>query len=52
VFPLVYYISFTQMPYRHPIDPLIVILATYGAIGWISGWKKKKLATGGEAQPG
>ncbi len=41
VFPLVYYFSFAQMPYRHPIDPLIVILATYGAIGWLSDRKKK-----------
>ena len=49
VFPLVYYFSFTQMPYRHPIDPLIVILATYGAMSWLSGWKKKKLATDGVA---
>jgi len=49
VFPFVYYISFTQMPYRHPIDPLIVILSTYGAIGWHSSWKKKHLVTGGTA---
>jgi len=49
VFPLVYYISFTQMPYRHPIDPLIVILASSGTIGWLSGSKKKHLVTGGTA---
>jgi 4-amino-4-deoxy-L-arabinose transferase-like glycosyltransferase len=49
VFPFVYYVSFTQMPYRHPIDPLIVILAAYGAIGWLSSRKKKNLATGGTA---
>jgi hypothetical protein len=50
VFPLVYYISFTQMPYCHPIDPLIAILASYGATGWLSSWKKENLATGGTAE--
>jgi hypothetical protein len=50
VFPLVYYISFTQMPYRHPIDPEIVVLACYGAIGWHPSWKKENLATGGTAE--
>jgi hypothetical protein len=31
VFPLVYYITTSQMPYRHRIDPEIVVLATYAA---------------------
>ena len=51
VFPLIYYLSFTQRLYLHPIDPLIVILATYGAIGLFSSGKKKELATGGQTQP-
>ena len=51
VFPLIYYISIPQMPYRHRIDPEVVVLASYGAIGWLSSWKKKKLATGGPADP-
>jgi 4-amino-4-deoxy-L-arabinose transferase-like glycosyltransferase len=51
VFPLVYYISIPQMPYRHRIDPEIVVLASYGAIGWHPSWKKKKQATSGEAEP-
>jgi 4-amino-4-deoxy-L-arabinose transferase-like glycosyltransferase len=52
VFPFIYYISIPQMPYRHRIDPEILVLASYGAVGSLSSWKKKKLATGGEAQPG
>jgi 4-amino-4-deoxy-L-arabinose transferase-like glycosyltransferase len=51
VFPLIYYISIPQMPYRHRIDPEVVVLASYGAIGWHCSWKKKKLATGGPADP-
>jgi 4-amino-4-deoxy-L-arabinose transferase-like glycosyltransferase len=38
VFPLVYYITHPDIRYRHPIDPLIVILAVYGATGhWWRG---------------
>jgi 4-amino-4-deoxy-L-arabinose transferase-like glycosyltransferase len=29
-FPLVYYISHSELEYRHPIDPLMVVLAAYG----------------------
>ena len=30
-YPLVYYLTHTDVRYRHPIDPVIVILAAYGA---------------------
>ncbi len=32
-FPLVYYVTHADVRYRHPIDPEIVILAVYGALG-------------------
>jgi 4-amino-4-deoxy-L-arabinose transferase-like glycosyltransferase len=47
VFPLVYYISFTQMSYRHPIDPLLAIMAAYGAVGCFPGWRNEKPMTDG-----
>ena len=31
-FPVVYYITHADVRYRHPIDPAIVILATYGGL--------------------
>ncbi len=33
IFPLVYYVTHPTMDYRHPIDPEIVILATYALAG-------------------
>jgi hypothetical protein len=51
VFPLIYYISIPQMSYRHPIDPEIVVLASYGAIGWAHRWRKIKLAKGDKPAP-
>jgi 4-amino-4-deoxy-L-arabinose transferase-like glycosyltransferase len=32
-FPLVYYITHADVRYRHPIDPVIVLLAVYGVVG-------------------
>lgn len=49
LFPLVYYFSFTQMSYRHPIDPFVAILAAYGAMSLVPGWRQKETAAGGEA---
>lgn len=51
VFPLIYYISIPQMPYRHRIDPEIVVLASYGAVGWISVLKKQIVDTGERVEP-
>lgn len=50
VFPLVYYVSIPQMPYRHRIDPEIVVLASYGAVGWLVSRKKKKSAVSGQPE--
>ena len=33
-FPLVYYITHSSMDYRHPIDPIIVILDCYCVLEW------------------
>ena len=33
-FPLVYYITHTSMDYRHPLDPIIVIMITYCVLQW------------------
>lgn len=47
VFPIVYYITISQMPYRHRIDPMIVTLATYGAMEKFSERRARKLAAVG-----
>lgn len=40
-FPLVYYVSHPQMDYRHPIDPLLIVLeATACWYGWRSARKR------------
>ena len=44
VFPLVYYISIPQMPYRHRIDPEIVVLASYATVHWLVSRRNKKSA--------
>ncbi len=40
-FPLVYYITHPDIRYRHPIDPEIVILATYGVFSRFSRHAEK-----------
>ena len=34
VFPLPYYITHARLAFRHPIDPLIVILMCYAPVAW------------------
>lgn len=34
-FPLAYYLTHTDIRFRHPIDPLVVIFAAYGAISLV-----------------
>ena len=34
VFPIPYYITHATLAYRHPIDPLILILMCYGIVAW------------------
>ncbi|HKD86873.1 MAG TPA: glycosyltransferase family 39 protein [Terriglobales bacterium] len=33
-FPLVYYVTHTSMDYRHPLDPIIVIMISYCVVEW------------------
>jgi len=33
VFPLLYYVTHTSLRYRHPIDPIVLLLATIGVHG-------------------
>jgi 4-amino-4-deoxy-L-arabinose transferase-like glycosyltransferase len=35
VFPLVYYVTHSDMAYRHPLDPEIVVLASYAVVSWL-----------------
>jgi len=35
VYPLVYYITHSDMAYRHPVDPEIVVLASYAVVSWL-----------------
>jgi Dolichyl-phosphate-mannose-protein mannosyltransferase len=35
VFPLIYYITHSDLSYRHPLDPEIVILASYAMVSWL-----------------
>ena len=39
-FPLVYYITHLEERYRHPIDPVIVIFAVFGAITFRRQWMR------------
>jgi cytochrome bd-type quinol oxidase subunit 2 len=40
-FPLVYYITHSSMDYRHPIDPIIVIVDCYCVLEW----RRRRAAT-------
>lgn len=40
-FPLLYYVTHTSLRYRHPIDP-ILLLITAIAVGTLLGWPKSK----------
>lgn len=42
-FPVVYYITHPSIDYRHPIDPLIVILDCYGVLNLLAFRKTKSL---------
>jgi hypothetical protein len=33
-FPMVYYITHSSMDYRHPLDPIIVIMDCYCVLEW------------------
>jgi hypothetical protein len=43
VFPVIYYITHTSVRYRHPIDPIVLLLAAIAiiaAVNWASGFRK------------
>lgn len=42
-FPLVYYVTHPGMDYRHPIDPLIVILVAGGVVGFMQRRTRTKI---------
>ena len=34
-YPMVYYITHSDIAYRHPLDPEIVVLASYAVVSWL-----------------
>jgi hypothetical protein len=42
VFPLLYYVTHTSLRYRHPIDPVVLLLAAIGVHG-VWGWLRHRL---------
>jgi 4-amino-4-deoxy-L-arabinose transferase-like glycosyltransferase len=47
VFPLLYYVTHTSLRYRHPVDPLVLLLAAIGVHGlwqWLARKSGKKPA--------
>ena len=43
IFPLLYYVTHTSLRYRHPIDPIVLLLAAIGVRGMWS-WCARKLS--------
>jgi 4-amino-4-deoxy-L-arabinose transferase-like glycosyltransferase len=41
-FPLVYYITHSDIAYRHPLDPEIVILGSYAVLSWLRARESSK----------
>jgi len=35
VFPLPYYVTHASMDYRQPIEPIVIMLAAVGILGWV-----------------
>jgi dolichyl-phosphate-mannose-protein mannosyltransferase len=54
-FPVVYYITHTSLRYRHPIDPVLCVLAGYSAVSacsWVAARFSGKPAESSDAAPG
>lgn len=53
-FPVVYYVTHTSLRYRHPIDPVLCVLAAYSAVSacsWIAArFSGKREVSGGTRQ--
>jgi hypothetical protein len=41
VYPLLYYVTHTSLRYRHPIDPVVLLLSAIGVRG-LWGWLTRK----------
>jgi 4-amino-4-deoxy-L-arabinose transferase-like glycosyltransferase len=51
-FPLLYYVTHTSLRYRHPIDPLVLLLAAIGVHGsWTWVTRKRRKTTALDATP-
>ena len=48
-FPVVFYLTHPSMDYRHPLDPVIVILACYGVVEWL---RQRNASKGARFGPG
>ena len=46
VFPLVYYVTHTSLRYRHPIDPLLCVMAGYSGVGAYA-WLRTRVSRSG-----
>jgi 4-amino-4-deoxy-L-arabinose transferase-like glycosyltransferase len=40
-FPLVYYVTHSDLRYRHPVDPMLVVLATFACVNLLSPERKR-----------
>ncbi len=53
LFPLLYYITHTSLRYRHPIDPVVLLLGAIGVHGiWQWSTRKKRESIPLESSPG
>lgn len=46
VFPIAYYFTMPYLFYRHPLDPAMVILASYAVVSWRRSRRKQASAAG------
>ncbi len=52
VFPLLYYVTHTSLRYRHPIDPVVLLLAAIGVQGlWLFFTRRLRKTTAAESSP-
>ena len=41
IFPLVYYVTHTGSTYRHPAEPVIIVLAAYASVTTVQGFAER-----------